>query len=127
MGWKIYFWIYLALTLFGLFGFYGLIKTESIRFGDILSLVISVLGVIGLYSYIYKKRIFSGKIWIVLFWILVANLVLSLVISSTPLRDSVPDFLKSNLPEAKYFISKLFGYAIGLPVYLAIYRLGQKE
>lgn len=126
--WKFYFWFYVVGTILTYFAFYGFTKVDSITFGDLLTLIISILGGIGLYSYVYRKKILPSKFWIVLFWLLVLDIVFGVLLSTTPLGNIIqlPDFLKTSLPESKYFVSELFGFVITLPTYYAIYKLGQK-
>lgn len=127
--WKFYFWFYIIFSFIGLFGFYGFAKSDSIKFGDVLGIINSVVAGIGLYSYVYKKKIFSMNFWRVIFWLSMINFILEILITYTPLGNIIrlPDFLISSTPESNYFISQVFGWITIFPLYFAIYKLGQKN
>ena len=66
---KIYFWIYFILSAIG-FGY--MIKSPSLYSGGgIAGVVFTSIFMIGLFCYVYKKRLFSNRFWKVIFWILV--------------------------------------------------------
>ncbi len=125
MWWKFYFWGYLFINLIGIVTFYG--NKGPLTLGDWLSFILTILGGMALYSYVFGRKILNQIFWKLLFWIIVAHIIFIIVWSSTPLKDifPFPEFLNTTLPETKYFISALFGFAIGLPTYFAIYKLGQ--
>lgn len=125
MWWKIYFWGYLIINLLAFFTFYGV--KGPLTLGDWLSLAITVLGGLALYSYVFGRKILNPNFWKFLFWLVVVDIIFEIIWSSTPLKDIIPfpEFLKNTMPETKYFVSSLFGFAVGLPTYYAIYKLGQ--
>lgn len=77
--WKIYFWIYLTLTIAGLLT--TLPKLAMLTFANWEGMAEGLLGLIGTYSYAFKRYVFSQKAWKIILWYFVAVWILGLLYS----------------------------------------------
>ena len=59
--WKIYFFIITGITLFG---FMGMIIYKNFGIAEIISIVTGSIGTIGLYGYVFSKRLFNRPFWL---------------------------------------------------------------
>ncbi len=59
MGWKIYFWL-LSLLLFAA---YVIIAIDGLTVFDVMDIPISIIALIGLYGFAFKKKIFVKEFW----------------------------------------------------------------
>jgi hypothetical protein len=93
MLWKIYLWVYLLIVLFGTFSAFsgGIMITNLVIFGTLTSL----LGVLAVFSYAYKKKLFRHQIFWVVVMILQALSIYDVYISdkSTSFVDKIISFL----------------------------------
>ena|SRR3989344_1944924 len=125
MWWKIYFWIFLILSIIGLIFFFGQLKTWS--FADWFEVITSIIALIGVYAYVYKKKILSSQFWIIFFWIIIVNWLSGVVYAFTPLEEAfpLPDWLTSKTVTNE--MEMLLTILLSSPVAYAIYKLGQKK
>ena len=80
MGWKIYFWIFVILVLWG----YSGVFSENVTVYDYVDVPISIIGLTGFFGFAFKKRFLSPgfwKIWlfITFIWDIFYNYYLSAV------------------------------------------------
>jgi hypothetical protein len=102
--WKIYFWAFLILMLTA-FAELGLNKVWLI-----IDLVFSIVGMIGLFSYAYKRKVFTAIFWKLFFPVL---LVWHFLYS---------ELIYPTIAEANYTIGvRLLGLSVWMPVYIALY------
>lgn len=127
MWWKVYFWINLILTIIGLVSTFGLLSSQSLKLGDWLILLLSIVTLIALYSYAFNKQTFSSNLWKTYFWVAVILILISIISPYTPLKDVLSSFLSNNFYEPKYAISQIFGIIVQLPAYYVVYQLGYKH
>ena len=64
--WKIYFWLLVCLTVLGS----GVTFSEE-NFGiiEIIDLPMTLISIIGLYGYVFSKRIYTQSFWFFFFWV----------------------------------------------------------
>ena len=125
MLWKIYFWIYSILTIIGLLVLIQYLVNFNLA--DWLSGLESILLVLGLYSYIFGKKIFSKKVWKIVFWVMLVfwiQTLLDIFVLSGMIEKLLP-FLKISIPISS--AEAVMSIIISLPGLLAIYRLGYKK
>jgi len=111
--WKIYFWLTIGLYLLLIGAFIviddtNLFETKMNFFSttyDILMILISVFSLLGLYGYIFKKKILSQEIW---------KFIFSLI-----LIDSIGNILYSLLEKDYFFIIVMI---IFIPYFYALYK-----
>lgn len=124
MWWKIYFWIYLILSVVGIF---ALLQYTPFGLVDILGLLSSVVLPLAIYAYVFKKNILQAGHWKILFWIVIFFFVeemLELFVLPKDFVANLAPFLKSNVPSSAG--ERLFSWLFSLPGVYAIYKLGQK-
>lgn len=63
MGWKVFFWVYLVLAILSLLDF-----SSSPGFIDMLGYPMSVVELLALFSYSYKKKLLNVRQWKILLW-----------------------------------------------------------
>jgi hypothetical protein len=112
MGWKIYFWVILALLVAA----YAIDPTYF-NFFDYLDIPVSFISVAGLFGYAYKKRIVHydfWKIWLIVLigWDIVYNYFLA-------------GWIKiEEAPMSSVLIDNMWGLSIFIPEYIALYLYG---
>lgn len=122
MWWKIYFWLVAFIIVLGSF---NLISYAPLTIWDFLMLIVEILGFIGLYSYVFNKKILAAKFWKSLFLINATLTVIGLleiyVLPDNFLVETLP-FLQSSLEVTDG--EALFGIFFYLPMYYIQYKLG---
>jgi len=111
--WKIYFYIFSGLILLYMYIllfesneiFNGLYKSEV--FYQIFGFVLSLFSFIGLFGYVYQKKIFYKDFWIFIFVLLLVDNIGSLLV-------------ESQIKEYIWF------YIIFIPLYIALYKYSFK-
>ncbi|MGA4719722.1 hypothetical protein [Fictibacillus nanhaiensis] len=58
---KIYFWCFLLIST------YNFLWIDMSNFRDLMNLIITVVGLLGIYGYVYKKEIFRKIFWKIFF------------------------------------------------------------
>jgi len=59
--WKIYYFIITSLIILGCVGWIG---DENFGLAEIVSILMSLIGTIGLYGYVFSKRIYKQSFWL---------------------------------------------------------------
>ncbi|MDO8639664.1 MAG: hypothetical protein Q7R53_01945 [bacterium] len=126
MWWKIYFWIFAVINLIGIFGL--LQFTPLNKPGDMLGIFLSIVLFLGIYAFVFKKKIFSQKIWKVAFVIVIVALIESIL----EIYILPKDFSKKYLSVFEMSISTsagagIFTWLISIPAVYAIYQLAYKS
>jgi len=111
--WKIYFVLYVCLTVLGV----GLIFSDE-NFGiiEIIDIPMTLISIIGLYGYVFSKKLHKQSFWFSFFWV---YLVFSFV---NPFLSEI-DFLPSDpeLSDAENKILNIFGIVTMIPLILPAY------
>ncbi len=71
-GWKIYFCVYLTLFLLGLL---AVIFSPNLTAGDVLSLLLEIALISGVYSYAFQKDLASITFWKIIFVLGVVSVI----------------------------------------------------
>ena len=126
MWWKVYFWLYLALSVIGAF---GLLEFTPLKPADFLGLLLSIILLIAAFAYVHKqKKSLKMKQWRWLFWIVaffflekiaeiyflpkdIVSTYLSFLQTATPLTDT----------------QRLFSWLISAPAFYGLYKLSFKK
>lgn len=131
LAWKIYFWIYLVLLVPSLAIIYsgvGLLNLAS--FYEIL-MSISIL--LGLYCYVFNKKIAPKIFWIFTFWYIIVidtsyRFLYNFTILKPYLDISVPQIFVSQIsPQINTIENFIVGIFVAFPAYLASYRLSKDK
>ena len=122
MWWKIYFWIYGGLTIIGLFMYLGLIPWNLASW---IEFTTSVIGVIGVYAFVFNRKIFNSMFWKVFFWLTVTSWVFDLGYALTPLKDmfSLPNYLETQTGIG--IKGTVVSIIISIPIAYSLYQLGE--
>lgn len=111
--WKIYFYILFILNVALIFGFFiadelyvNYYKSEIIY--EILQYILYFTSYVGLYGFIYQKRIFFKDFWIFIFVVSLIDLIGLILLQE---------------PEVKEYG---WAYIIYIPLYLALYKYAFK-
>lgn len=129
MWWKTYFWI----NLVAFFGTQILIlsKTSDPKIGDLVSLIVYGLVILGLYSYSFKKRVFPYIFWSRFFWFYLVYIVILQIYPYSPL-DNLLKYTTIFTPLSDQYktslIANLMVYLLASPIifpgFYALYKLG---
>src|SRR6266576_2692721 len=123
MWWKIYFGITILealLTILSLFTAPGIHI-----FTQIVLILLFLVAVIGVYGYIYRKKIFSHIFWQYFLGIYLLIDIIYLIyaaVKNAPFISSL-SFLAISKPDNFSFIDAIFGVVIDIPLLYALYRL----
>lgn len=120
--WKSYYYIYLILTVLGMFIL--LPQLSSLNFAGWESIIESILLVLGTYSFVYKRSMFSKKIWASTFIVLLIIWFLQLIFyaNSFPTITPMLSFLKTSYPQN--YGELAFSIFLSIPALVAIYKIG---
>jgi heme/copper-type cytochrome/quinol oxidase subunit 4 len=121
MPWKIYFWIYLVLTLLGLPQLLSLLPV--LNFAAWEGVFENIVLVLGLYSFVFKTQVFSKKTWRMIFYIILVAWILQLIYN-LHLSSAIDSYL--NFVDVQVFglFAFLFSIIISIPALYSIYLLG---
>jgi len=116
MLWKIYAW-FLAIVLAAA---YGAIIWEGLEVRDAIDIPISLIAVIGVFGYAYKRRIVSEDLWRVWFFVIIGwDIFNSLVLE---------DFTEfDEFTAIEISIGIIFVLILIIPEYIALFLYGFKS
>jgi hypothetical protein len=120
MGWKIYFWIFLALNLWSYSD--ELLGNFSTR--DIVSIPLTAIHLIGFFGYAFKKNLFNKDFWKVSFFIVVAWDMFWIVREIILVFLSTIEIIESGISDfgpVFRIILIAFVFFIFLPSYIALF------
>lgn len=122
--WKVYFWILLPLALLG--AIVSITEFSRWKGGNWSGQVEDSLLILGLYSYIFAKKLFPANFWKIAFGLLIGVWLLDAIYFNIHLNE-VSQFLsfraRTDNPSP---IEQVIGLALSLPMVYAIYQIGFK-
>lgn len=123
--WKIYFWVFVPLIILtDLFSFTELSRWEG---GNWSGKVEDLLLILGLYSYVFAKKLFSANIWKLIFWLLIGVWVLDTIYYNVHV-GLVSQFLSFRArTDNPSLVEQLIGFALSVPMIYALYQIGFKD
>jgi hypothetical protein len=114
---KLYLWF--TLIIFGSV-FYELYFLNEAGIFEYIDIPFTIFGLIGLFGYVYKKAIFNITIWKWYFFIIIIwDIVYTIFLFDTHITQDLSLGVKTGI-----FI---FGFALFLPYYVALYLYGYKS
>ncbi|MCZ6640767.1 MAG: hypothetical protein O7F71_04280 [Gammaproteobacteria bacterium] len=116
--WKIYFVIIILITLVGFATQYSMLNAGI---AEIVSALLVVPAMVGLFGYAFSKKILNGKIWLV---VLVVYLVWS---GLYPFVTNLDLTAGGMLTDTMFWISQAVGWVIAFPSFLALYLYGRSS
>lgn len=122
MGWKVYYWVFLLLSAVSVFTVLPQLSTFNIPGYEGL-IELAVLNV-GLYSYVFRKKLLSASHWRIIFWVITAVWVGGALYYSNaiPLLTPYLAFLEINPPQQ--YSEVVASILLSAPALYAIYSLG---
>ena len=118
--WKIYFYIYAILCLFGVMEMVGY---EGFGVAEIISILTSAIGTIGLYGYVFSKRILKRS-----FWLNFLPVYIIFNIAYFFITDAVifPEIEELSPAENKFIIlvTIIFTFVVSFPGYVGLLLYG---
>lgn len=126
MHWlKIYFWFYLIYSLLALIGLIAIIlhltptSSTALRFDlDIGECYLQLILLLGLFSFVYKKKLWAKKYWLIFFYMTVILWIFPEIVWS--FGDINAQLTFSDI------ILNIFAGILDLPSFYAIYKLGKR-
>lgn len=120
--WKAYYYIYLVLTILGLFTL--LPKISSFNLATWESIVESIVLVLGTYSFIFKKYVFTNKVWRNIFIFISAIWTLQMIFYSNAFPAITPmiKFVESSYPQNYNDVA--LSIFLSIPALVAIHKIG---
>ncbi|WP_339414557.1 hypothetical protein [Pseudomonas sp. EA_35y_Pfl2_R5] len=114
--WKIYFFFMVLLTTLGISGLF-LIPGSGIS--EIISLVLTIPAILGLYGYVFSKKILTRKIWLVNFYVQLIWAPLYYFVTNAD--------LSAGMTQEVYLINNTVMWAISIPSYIALFLYARKN
>ena len=113
--WKIYFWLIVCVSIWGLS---FTLSHENSGLIEIIDIPMGLIATIGLFGYVFSKRIYKQSFWICFFWILLAYSLVSPFLSE--IEFSPPDDPELSAAENKFIntFSMIFSFALIIPLFL---------
>ena len=112
--WKMYFFF---ITLLSIFGFTVLYFDPNFGLVEILSIILFIPATIGLFGYIFRKKILNPKLWNLFFLGYIAWSILYIFVSEIDQQ--------AGMSEMEYIISMTIGWVLSIPGYLALFYYGR--
>ena len=116
--WKIYFWLIICVSVWGL---NYTLSHENSGLIEIIDIPMGLIATIGLFGYVFSKRIYKQSFWICFFWILLAYSLVSPFLSE--IEFSPPDDPELSVAENKFIntFSMIFSFVLIIPLFLPSY------
>ena len=112
--WKIYF---VFITLLSVFGLTVLFFEPNFGIAEIFTIILIVPATIGLFGYIFRKKILTQSFWKTFFFVYIAWSVLYIFVSKIDQQAGMSD--------SEFIISMTISWAISIPAYLALFFYGR--
>lgn len=114
--WKIYFFI---ITILSALGYTVYLFSEASGIAEYLSIVMFVIGAVGLYGYVFLRKIGWPVFWMVFLFVLIGYSILYYFVTDLELQGEMDD--------TTYYISNAIGFLISIPWYFALFLYGRKS
>ena len=113
--WKIYFVLLICLIVWGT---NESLIDENSGLIEIIEIPMLLIATIGLFGYVFSKRIYKQSFWICFFWIFLAYSLVSPFLSE--IEFSPPDDPELSAAENKFIntFSMIFSFALIIPLFL---------
>lgn len=128
--WKIYFWFWVVVAVFS--AIEVATASRTFKFADWINFLLTYIALLGLYVYIFGKKLFSANIWKAIFWAFIVYDFLFLFYYFVPeMRGSkyMSLLFQSGIkiPVSLAKAGVIVGILTVLPVLYALFKLGQKK
>ncbi|MDB4609585.1 hypothetical protein OAH46_00685 [Verrucomicrobia bacterium] len=114
--WKIYFFIFASMVLFG---FMSWVSDENFGIAEIISILTTSIGTIGLYGYVFSKRLFKQSFWLCF---LAPYIILNIAYFFITDIDFAPEIKELSPKENQFVIilSLIFTFVVSFPSYVGL-------
>ena len=118
--WKIYFLIFTGLMLFG---FMEMVSLENFGIAEIISMLACSIGIIGLYGYVFSKRLFKRSFWL---YFLAVFIIFNIAYFFITEAVIFPEIEELSPAENKFviLITIIFTFVISFPAYVGLLLYG---
>lgn len=115
--WKVYFWLFVIFVfMFYIYCFYeNNIFLESNIFSNIyigIMLLIYFISLLGVWGFVYQKKVFYQEFWIYIFFIIIVDFIGSLIGSTIETSTQEIDFLSTILGLLFLVLGFFYFYAL---------------
>jgi len=108
--WKIYFFIIVALTVFG---YLSLFSSPGAGYTEYLSAAVSIVSLLGLFGYVFCRTILRPGFWLA---VLVVSLVYGVAYEHLTGID-----LSAGMDDDTYLLTQIFSWTFSIPFYIALF------
>lgn len=123
--WKVYFWLnVLLIALVTIAEFSYPTAPVGLFIADV---VMYAVGIVGVYSYVFRKHIFESSFWKYFFWFTIVYSALFLLYAADPDHPIISylSFLSYSDDKENLLITTLTGLVLSVPYTFAMYQLSQ--
>jgi len=111
--WKNYFYLLVAITVLG---FIEILFNEAAGITEAIYYPLSIIGLIGLYGYVFSKKILHRSFWLYF---------IAIYLAATIAYYFVTDIdMSAGMTPEEYIFVNIFSWAISLPGYIGIMLYG---
>jgi len=116
--WKIYFWLIVCVSIWGLS---FTLSHENSGLIEIIDIPMGLIASIGLFGYVFSKRIYKQSFWICFFGVYLAYSLVSPFLSE--IEFSTPDDPELSAAENKFIntFSTILSFVLIIPLFLPAY------
>ena len=116
--WKIYFWLIVCVSIWGLS---FTLSHENSGLIEIIDIPMGLIATIGLFGYVFSKRIYKQSFWICFFGVYLAYSLVSPFLSE--IEFSTPDDPELSAAENKFIntFSTILSFVLIIPLFLPAY------
>ncbi|WP_415753811.1 hypothetical protein [Pseudomonas leptonychotis] len=114
--WKIYFYFMLALTLVGVA---GLLTVDGKGAAELISLILAIPSLTGLFGYVFSKKILTRNLWAVNFYVQIAWGALYYFVTTAD--------LSAGMDQQLYIVSTAVMWVLSIPGYIALFLYASKN
>ncbi len=127
MWWKIYFWLTIVEVFIAAFSIF--IAPGDHIFTQIVMDMLFFVAIIGLYGYVFQKRILTKLFWQYFFGIYILTDILYLIYAAAPHAPLISSLVFLEIyKDSKYlFLNAVIGVVIDIPLLYAMYRITKGE
>ena len=112
--WKIYFFF---ITLISILGVVSIYFDPNFGIFEIFSIITVVPATIGLFGYVFRKKILNPKFWNIFFFSYLSWSILYIFVSKADQQ--------AGMSNNEYIITIIIGTTISIPAYLALFYYGR--
>jgi len=118
--WKIYFFIITGLILLGFLSWIG---DEKFGIAEIVTILTSSIGTIGLYGFVFSKRIFKQSFWLYFLAVYLISDVAYFFITEIEIVSEIPEISPAE-NKIVGMLTIIIGFILSMPSYVGLLLYG---